>query len=88
MRSFKEKKRRAAADGYEDGVEVLYKRPNASQFVETPDALAFLADTSEIALDGEWATHRATTDEIRELIRDIKGMPLRGVGQGVGGGRG
>lgn len=71
---FREKKKKAAANGYEDGIEVLYKRRNVAQFVETPDALAFLADTSEIALDGDWEKHIATTNEIRELVKDIKGM--------------
>lgn len=52
----------------------MYKMRTASAFIAANDPLVFLADASEIVIDEDWGTHRATDAEIKELVKDIKGM--------------
>lgn len=72
--SFRTGKKKAAAEGYEEGAELMYKMRTASAFIAANDPLVFLADASEIVIDEDWGTHRATDAEIKELVKDIKGM--------------
>lgn len=76
----KTSKKKPQAEGYAEGVELLYSKRPVSDFVMAPDGLAFLANVSELSLGTDdanaatWLKHKSTTPEIQELIKDIKGV--------------
>lgn len=59
--------------GYPDGDMTLYHVLNASEFVSSENFIELLAKSNRIELDDERiANHSATTDEVKELIKDLK----------------
>lgn len=59
--------------GYPEGDMTLYHVLAASQFVSSENFIELLAKSNRIDLDDERiAAHPATTDEIKELLKDLK----------------
>ncbi|XP_041347432.1 pre-rRNA 2'-O-ribose RNA methyltransferase FTSJ3-like isoform X2 [Gigantopelta aegis] len=67
-----EKKRRHR-EGYPEGDYTLFHTLHVSKFMESDNFIELLANASEIVLDdAKVAEHRATTQEIKECLKDIK----------------
>lgn len=59
--------------GYPEGDMTLYHVLPASEFFSSQNFIELLAKSNRIDLDDERiASHRATTDEIKELLKDLK----------------
>ncbi|XP_015795809.1 pre-rRNA processing protein FTSJ3 [Tetranychus urticae] len=66
------KQKKAKAEGYKEG-DTLYHKLNASEFISKTNHIELLSDSNEMVLDTEAiANHASTTDEIKELIKDLK----------------
>ncbi|UXI20081.1 hypothetical protein NH340_JMT06024 [Sarcoptes scabiei] len=61
------------AEGYEDGQILLYRKLNASEFIDSSEFPLLLSKSSEIVLDDDFIkNHPSTTSEIQECIKDTK----------------
>lgn len=69
----KKKERKAKAEGYDDAGLAVFKTIDATRFIQSHDYLEILGAANEIILDqSKWKDAVATTDEVRECLRDLK----------------
>ncbi|KHJ75067.1 ribosomal RNA large subunit methyltransferase J [Oesophagostomum dentatum] len=67
------KERKAKAEGYEEGMLSVYKKVDATTFIQAHDYLEVLGGANEIVLDQEkWKNSPETNEEIREYLKDLK----------------
>lgn len=72
------KAKKVKAEGYADGEMSLYHKVNMTDFLNSEDPVTLLNNCSELIFDvEEIASHRLTTDEIRECAKDIKVLGRR-----------
>uniref|UniRef100_A0A158PBT7 Putative rRNA methyltransferase n=1 Tax=Angiostrongylus cantonensis TaxID=6313 RepID=A0A158PBT7_ANGCA len=67
------KERKTKAEGYADETLSMYRKVDASTFIQSQEYLELLERYSEIILDQEkWRHASETTEEIRQYLRDLK----------------
>ncbi|VDM52719.1 unnamed protein product [Angiostrongylus costaricensis] len=67
------KEKKTKAEGYEKEMLSMYRKIDATTFIQSQDYLELLERYSEIILDKEkWRHASETTEEIREYLRDLK----------------
>ena len=73
-----EKKKKAAAEGYETGQTLLFKKANASQFIIEDRPIHVLNNCHEIVLDESWIRkHPKTTFEVKECCKDLRVLGMK-----------
>ncbi|KAJ1364071.1 hypothetical protein KIN20_024073 [Parelaphostrongylus tenuis] len=67
------KEKKTKAEGYEEESLSMYRKVDATTFIQSHDYLELLERCSEIVLDQEkWRQAPETTEEVREYLRDLK----------------
>lgn len=77
-----EKRRKAAAEGYEAGATLLFKKAKASEFIMQDKPIHVLNNYNEIVLDEPRIyKHKKTTQEVKELCKDLKVLGMKDLRQ-------